>query len=196
MKRQHLQVNLLKYAVPRPSLILQITITFYFTVSALQYTHNFKKLKFCINIIVYKEMIFSTILLITKDISSCKIFMRIYLLYRGDSLWQFQIDLYLYVGEIAPTFSPSRPLPCSHLKELQEVSLFYFIQVYEVHQSYSLTLIPFIHPPPFQKYLPPTVSILQSCLLLLIFKSMFKGVSQCISAVGILYFGLFNPFHC
>jgi hypothetical protein len=25
---------------------------------------------------------------------------------------------------------------------------------------------------------------------------MFKGVSQCSPAVGMFYFGLFNPFHC
>jgi hypothetical protein len=37
-----------------------------------------------------------------------------------------------------------------------------------------------------------TVPILQSCLLLLISKLMFKGVSQCIPAVSILSFGLVN----
>jgi hypothetical protein len=42
---------------------------------------------------------------------------------------------------------------------------------------------------------PRTVPILQSCLSLFP-KSMFKGVSQCIPAVSILYFGPFNPLHC
>jgi hypothetical protein len=37
--------------------------------------------------------------------------------------------------------------------------------------------------------------ILQSCLSLLIPKSMVKGVSQCIPAVNVLYFGPFNPMH-
>jgi hypothetical protein len=41
-----------------------------------------------------------------------------------------------------------------------------------------------------------TVLILQSCLSLLTFKLMFKGVSQYIPTVRILYFGPFNPFHC
>jgi hypothetical protein len=35
---------------------------------------------------------------------------------------------------------------------------------------------------------------LHSCLSLLIPKSMSKGISQCISAVNMLYFGWFNPF--
>jgi hypothetical protein len=40
-----------------------------------------------------------------------------------------------------------------------------------------------------------TIPILQSSLPLLISKSMFKGVSQCVPTVSILYFGPFNPFH-
>jgi hypothetical protein len=39
-----------------------------------------------------------------------------------------------------------------------------------------------------------TVPILQSWFLLLIFKLTFKGVSQCMYTVGVLYFGLLNPF--
>jgi hypothetical protein len=42
---------------------------------------------------------------------------------------------------------------------------------------------------------PPPVPILQSSFLLLIFKLMFKGESQCMPTVGVLYFGSFNPFH-
>jgi hypothetical protein len=41
---------------------------------------------------------------------------------------------------------------------------------------------------PFPQVPPPTVPILQFCISLLILKSMFKGVSWCIPAVGILYF--------
>jgi hypothetical protein len=40
-----------------------------------------------------------------------------------------------------------------------------------------------------------TVPILQSCLSLLIFKSMFKRVSHCIPVVSILYFDSINTFH-
>jgi hypothetical protein len=39
-----------------------------------------------------------------------------------------------------------------------------------------------------------TVPILQSCFLLLIFKLMFKGVSECMPTMGVLFFGLFNTF--
>jgi hypothetical protein len=62
----------------------------------------------------------------------------------GGDLWQFQIGLY-YKLVISPLpFSPSAPsLP--HFKQLKEVLLFYFIQVYEVHQPYLCTLISFIH---------------------------------------------------
>jgi hypothetical protein len=48
--------------------------------------------------------------------------------------------------------------------------------------------LPLVHP-------THTVPNLQSCLSLLIFKLIYDGVSQCIPTVGILYFGLLNPFH-
>jgi hypothetical protein len=53
-------------------------------------------------------------------------------------------------------------------------------------------------PSPIPEVLPYTctVSTLQSCLSLLIFKLMFRGVFQCILAVSVLYFGPFNSFHC
>jgi hypothetical protein len=69
--------------------------------------------------------------------------------------------------------------------------------MYEVHQPYTLIFISFIHPPLSSgTSLSHTIPILQSCLSLLIFKLVFKGVSQCTPAVGVLYFGPFNPFHC
>jgi hypothetical protein len=40
-----------------------------------------------------------------------------------------------------------------------------------------------------------TLNLFYSPDFLLIFKLMFKGVSQCMPAVGVLYFGPFNPFH-
>jgi hypothetical protein len=98
--------------------------------------------------------------------------------------------LILYIGYITPTFSLLNPLPAP-LKQLQEICSV----SYEVHQLFTLTLV-FIHPLPSHKYPPMhiyTVPVLQSCLSLLISKSMFKGVSQCIPAMSILYFGLFNP---
>jgi hypothetical protein len=90
---------------------------------------------------------------------------------------------------ICPTI-PSTP----HWKQLQEVSLFYFMQVYELHQPYILPLISFI-PLPFVTPHTHTVPVLQSCFSWLIFELIFKGVSQCLPAVGILYFGSVNPFH-
>jgi hypothetical protein len=39
------------------------------------------------------------------------------------------------------------------------------------------------------------LAILQSWFLLLIFKLTFKGLSQCMPTVGVLYFSPFNPFH-
>jgi hypothetical protein len=63
--------------------------------------------------------------------------------------------------------------------------------MYEVHPPYTLTLISFINPPPPFRF--PLYT--QFCPSFLVFKLMFEGVSQCVPAVGILYFGPFNPFH-
>jgi hypothetical protein len=50
---------------------------------------------------------------------------------------------------------------------------------------------------PIPQVPPHTVPILQSCLLLLlIFKSIFQGVSQCVPTVSLLYFGPLDLFHC
>jgi hypothetical protein len=46
-----------------------------------------------------------------------------------------------------------------HLKQLQEVSPFCLINVYEAHQPYSLTFIPSIHPLIFHEYRTPTHTI-------------------------------------
>jgi hypothetical protein len=40
------------------------------------------------------------------------------------------------------------------------------------------------------------VPILQSWISLLTFKLAFKGVSQCMPYVGVLYFRLFNSINC
>jgi hypothetical protein len=79
----------------------------------------------------------------------------------------------LHIGYMAPTLS-SPP----HLKHLQEVAPFYFVCVYEVYQPHSLIFIhlPLLTSPPHTYIVP----VSQSCLSILIPKSVFKGVSQCI----------------
>jgi hypothetical protein len=62
----------------------------------------------------------------------------------------------------------------------------YFLYVYEIYQSYCFMFISSIHCPS-QTYSPYTVLDFQSCLSLLILKSMFEGVPQCIPAVNVLY---------
>jgi hypothetical protein len=63
--------------------------------------------------------------------------------------------------------------------------------IYHIPSTYFpsfLLLLPLVLP-------PNTVTILQSCFSLLIFKLMFQGVFQCTSTVSIPYFGLFSLFH-
>jgi hypothetical protein len=105
----------------------------------------------------------------------------------GGSIATIPNRLALYIDQIPP-ISTLTPDP-SHLKQLQEIELFYFIYVYEDHQPYSLT---FIRPPHLAQVPPHT--ILQSCLSSLIPKLLFKRVSQYIPAVNILYFAQFHPF--
>jgi hypothetical protein len=109
------------------------------------------------------------------------IFISMYSLYKGYSLWQFQTTLYciffiLYIGYIVhctpPSLSHSLNPLLAHLLQLQEVSWFYFIYVYEAHQPYSLMFISSVYPFLFHPYLP-MVPILQSCLSFLISKSLF-----------------------
>jgi hypothetical protein len=136
----------------------------------------------------------------------------------GDSLWQFHIGLHCALVRSPPSSLSLNSLP-TPLKTIARdfcwiflmfylfIYLFIIIHmciqcleeisfVYEVHQPYSLTLIAFIHPPTPTSTPTHTVPILQFLLLLLISNLLFKEVSQCIPAVIILYFGLFNPFHC
>jgi hypothetical protein len=65
--------------------------------------------------------------LISKLFSPLIFFIRIYSLYREDSLWQFQIGLYctLVRSPQSLPLDPSPPL----LELLQEVSLFYFMSI-------------------------------------------------------------------
>jgi hypothetical protein len=101
----------------------------------------------------------------------------------------------IYISSIGPTISPSQPSPIL----LQAIARG-FIVLFCIDIWNPSTI--FHHPNLNSPYLLPqvpthahTVPILQSCLSLLISKSMFKGVSWCIPAVSILYFDPFNHFH-
>jgi hypothetical protein len=85
------------------------------------------------------------------------IFIRIYLLCSGDSSWQFPTGLYCTLIRSPPHSLPLKSI--NHIPSPQS-SLF------------SLR---------FPAKTTHTVPILQSCLSLLISKSMFKGIFQCIS---------------
>jgi hypothetical protein len=100
-----------------------------------------------------------------------------YICCTGNSLWQFGIGLHCTLVR-CPFHHPLDPsLP--HIKQLQEVSLFYFVYANEAHQPYSFTFTSSIHLP-FPINTPsPTVPILQSCLLLLIPNSMFLVYPCC-----------------
>jgi hypothetical protein len=159
-------------------------------------------------------------------------------MYRGNSEWQFQIDLHCTLVRSTPTSLHVIPFSCSFffvcLFVLPFCSTGVWTQVITLvrralyHSSHSAAL-PFSSPlkviargffvlfhisiwspstihthlnllhSPRHSLKYPThihpVPILQSCLLLLIFKLTFKGISQCIPTMRIFYFGPFNPFH-
>jgi hypothetical protein len=54
-------------------------------------------------------------------------FIRMYSLYEGDSYWQFWLGLYCTLVTLLPPSLPLNPSP-PHLKQLQEVSLLYFME--------------------------------------------------------------------
>jgi hypothetical protein len=68
------------------------------------------------------------------------IIIRIYSSFRGDSLWQLWIALHCTLVRLPPP-PPFPTLSPTHLKQLQEVSSFYFLYVYGAHQPHSLTFI-------------------------------------------------------
>jgi hypothetical protein len=94
---------------------------------------------------------------------------------------------------MAPTFTPPQPLPSTpkargfiivfHICIWSPSPIFPHLHLLHSLPSISISLPPNAH----------TVPILQSCLLLLISKSAFQGVSQCSPTVSTLYFGQFNP---
>jgi hypothetical protein len=92
------------------------------------------------------------------------IFIRVYLLYRRNSLWQFWKALHCLDHPHHPT--PHKPLP-DPIKANARGCILFHIHIYETHQRYPLTFIS-IHPLPLLQVTPHTVPILQSCLSLLI----------------------------
>jgi hypothetical protein len=92
----------------------------------------------------------------------------------------------LNIGCICPChFSLSSLFP-PHPKQLQKVSLFYIIYVYKAHWPYSSFFIS-IHPPLPRNTPPPQDLFYQPVHHFLIPRSVYKGVSWCISAVNMLY---------
>jgi hypothetical protein len=77
------------------------------------------------------------------------LFIAVYSLYSRGFVMTILIRLILYISFVVPIICP---LP--HLKKLQEIFLFYFLQLYEIHQPYTLILISIVHPPPFHLYPP------------------------------------------
>jgi hypothetical protein len=101
-------------------------------------------------------------------------------------LWQLWITLHCTLVRLHPSFSPN-PLLIT-LKQLQKHSSFCFLQVHEAHQLYFLIFISSIQPS-FLQTPSSSIPILQSSFSLSTTKSMFKGISQCIGAMKMLYFG-------
>jgi hypothetical protein len=102
----------------------------------------------------------------------------------------------LLLVRLPPSSLPFNSLPAPLKALARGFSVLFHTSIWSSSTVYHhLNLL--IHLPlPLLPPHPYTVPILQSSLLLLIFKLKFKGVSQCIPAVGVLCFGSFNPFHC
>jgi hypothetical protein len=70
------------------------------------------------------------------------------------------------VGSLHLHLSPGHPLPI-HLRQIKEVSSFYFLYVYEAHQSYCFIIVSSIHTSFLQ--VPPIhytyFIVLRPCLL-------------------------------
>jgi hypothetical protein len=99
------------------------------------------------------------------------------------------IRLTLYISYIAPNPLSLNPL-LAPLNEIARGFLTLFhLDIWSqstIHPHFILHL-----PSPTLVTSTHTISILQSCLSLLIFKLIYRGISQCIPTVGILYFGPF-----
>jgi hypothetical protein len=108
-----------------------------------------------------------------------------------------QLDLYCTLFTLPPSSLPLSSLP-TPLKALARGFLVLFhIGIWSPSTIYCHLNLH--SPSPSHKYThihTHRVPILQSCFSLLIFKLMFKSVSQYMPTVVLLCFGLFNPFHC
>jgi hypothetical protein len=117
-------------------------------------------------------------------------FTRIYSLYRGGFIVTILIRLILYINLLPP--SVSLPAPIKAI--MRSFLALFHIGIWNPSTIYChLNLL---HSPSLLLLIPPhtyTVHILQSYFLLLVFKLMLKGVSQCILTVGVLFFGSLNP---
>jgi hypothetical protein len=119
--------------------------------------------------------------------TSSDLFYKDIFMYKGDSLWQFQI--FLYCTSVTSS-TPSLPLDTLHaaLKAIARGFLALFhINIRSQSTIFShLNLL--VSPSPLQQVPLSTEPISKSCFLLLIFKLMFKWIYQCIPAMIVLYF--------
>jgi hypothetical protein len=118
-----------------------------------------------------------------------------YICYRGrNSWWQSWLDLYCTLVRSPPPSLPLNPVSIP----LKAIARGFFV-LFHISICSPSTIYPYLnllHSSSLFPLVPPnTVPILQSCLSLLTFKSVFKGVSQNIPIVSILFFHTFNPFH-
>jgi hypothetical protein len=116
---------------------------------------------------------------------------KIYLLYRG-IIMTIPNRLILYVGYITPTIFRLWPSPCPTSTTARGFIVLFHIGIQS--PSTMFLYLNLFRSSSLLRQVPPK-SVLQSCLSLLISKSMFKEASQCIPTVIILYFCPFNPFH-
>jgi hypothetical protein len=102
--------------------------------------------------------------------------------------------LILYIIYIALSFLCLNLLPTPLKAIARSFLVLFHISIWSPSIIYChLSLLPSPSPPSTSTPYTHIVPILQSWFLLLIFKLMYKGVSQCMPTVCILYFGPFNP---
>jgi hypothetical protein len=105
------------------------------------------------------------------------------------------IRLVRYIIYVAPITSPHQPPSPPHLRAIARgFFVLFYMGMWSPSTIYA-TVISFIHLLP--SLVPPHTHCNYFIVLwFLIFKLMFKGVSQCILNVGIFFFGSFNAIHC
>jgi hypothetical protein len=118
-----------------------------------------------------------------------KAFLLAYIKYTGGI--HCDISEHAYIVHWLGLPLPSLSLIPPYLKQLKKISFLHLMYVKYINNSHPplsplFTLLPSTSTHPF------TGHILQSCLSFLIPKSVFKGVTLCISAVNVLYFGQFK----